>query len=81
MGCFLAAARPKQGLPHSQNIRQQSPCWILSKTYLCHLLQRGVRVVEGARLESVYMPKVYRGFESLPLCQNTVPKCSKTCQT
>jgi hypothetical protein len=28
---------------------------------------RGVRVVEGARLESVYTPKVYRGFESLPL--------------
>jgi hypothetical protein len=31
-------------------------------------LQRGVRVVEGARLESVYTPKGYRGFESLPLC-------------
>ncbi|GEM_PF-5048676 len=28
---------------------------------------RGVRVVEGARLESVYTPKGYRGFESLPL--------------
>jgi biopolymer transport protein ExbB len=27
-------------------------------------------VVEGARLESVYTPKVYRGFESLPLCIN-----------
>jgi hypothetical protein len=25
-------------------------------------------VVEGARLESVYSPKGYRGFESLPLC-------------
>jgi len=24
-------------------------------------------VVEGARLESVYTPKVYRGFESRPL--------------
>jgi hypothetical protein len=27
-------------------------------------------VVEGARLESVYTPKAYRGFESLPLCKN-----------
>ncbi len=32
------------------------------------LKQRGVRVVEGARLESVYTSKGYRGFESLPLC-------------
>ncbi|GEM_PF-1092606 len=31
---------------------------------------RGVRVVEGARLESVYTPKVYRGFESLSLRQS-----------
>ncbi len=31
-------------------------------------IQRGVRAVEGARLESVYTPKGYRGFESLPLC-------------
>jgi len=29
--------------------------------------RRGVRVVEGARLESVYTPKGYRGFESLSL--------------
>lgn len=28
---------------------------------------RGARVVEEARLESVCAPKVYRGFESLPL--------------
>ncbi len=27
-------------------------------------------MVEGARLESVYTPKAYRGFESLPLRQN-----------
>ncbi len=26
-------------------------------------------MVEGARLESVYTPKAYRGFESLPLCK------------
>ncbi len=32
-------------------------------------LRRGVRVVEGARLESVYRPKAYRGFESLSLRQ------------
>ena len=30
-------------------------------------LRRLVRVVEGARLESVYTPKGYRGFESLTL--------------
>ena len=28
---------------------------------------RGGRVVEGARLESVYTPQGYRGFESLSL--------------
>ena len=27
-------------------------------------------MVEGARLESVYTPKAYRGFESLPLCES-----------
>src|SRR3569623_597651 len=31
------------------------------------LSRRGVRAVEGARLESVCTPKAYRGFESLPL--------------
>jgi hypothetical protein len=31
-------------------------------------IERGVRVVEGVRLESVYTPQAYRGFESLPLC-------------
>ena len=31
---------------------------------------RLVRVVEGARLESVYTPKGYRGFESLSLREN-----------
>ncbi len=30
---------------------------------------RGVRAVEGARLESVYTLIAYRGFESLPLRQ------------
>ncbi len=32
-----------------------------------YFIRRGGRVVEGARLESVYTPKGYRGFESLPL--------------
>ena len=34
---------------------------------------RGVRVVEGARLESVYRSKAYRGFESRPLRQTQKP--------
>lgn len=34
--------------------------WLMS-------VRRDVRVVEGARLESVYIPKGYRGFESLSL--------------
>ncbi len=36
-------------------------------------IRRDVRVVEGARLESVYTV-TYRGFESLPLRQFQVPK-------
>ena len=36
-------------------------------TDIRNLKWRGGRVVEGARLESVYTPKGYRGFESLPL--------------
>ena len=40
--------------------------------YLCTSQNtwRGVRVVEGARLESVYRSKAYRGFESRPLRQS-----------
>ena len=37
--------------------------------------RRGVRVVEGARLESVYRSKAYRGFESRPLRQRNKKKC------
>ena len=33
---------------------------------------RDARVVEEARLESVYTPKVYRGFESHSLRLNTM---------
>ena len=32
-------------------------------------MRSGGRVVEGARLESEYTAKPYRGFESLPLRQ------------
>ena len=32
-------------------------------------------MVEGARLESEYTAKPYRGFESLPLRHITVPRC------
>ena len=35
-------------------------------------LRSGGRVVEGARLESEYTSKAYRGFESLPLRQTLV---------
>lgn len=35
-----------------------------------NLTRRGARVVEEARLESVYTPKVYRGFESRSLRSN-----------
>gem|GEM_PF-4794413 len=50
--------------------------------YLCTPLKtwRGVRVVEGARLESVYRPKAYRGFESLSLRRVKVLKCTKPCK-
>lgn len=34
-------------------------------------MRSGGRVVEGARLESEYTSKAYRGFESLPLRQRT----------
>ncbi len=37
--------------------------------YICHRKRRRVRVVEGARLESVYTSKAYREFESLRLRQ------------
>ena len=37
------------------------------------LNRRGVRVVEGARLESVYTPKGYRGFESPSLRKSKMP--------
>src|SRR3546814_15221526 len=40
-------------------------------------MRSGGRVVEGARLESEYTPKAYRGFESLPLRQAPVPTGSQ----
>jgi hypothetical protein len=38
-------------------------------------------VVERARLESVYTPKVYRGFESLPLRQVQYEKQIEACKS
>ena len=38
----------------------------------CHAARRGGRVVEGARLESVYRA-TYREFESHPLRQDYIP--------
>ncbi len=40
--------------------------------YHCGRFWRGVRVAEGARLESVYTVTPYRGFESLSLRQITI---------
>src|SRR5215213_7281622 len=42
--------------------RRSDPRWPLSSD-----MRSGGRVVEGARLESEYTAKPYRGFESLPL--------------
>ncbi len=44
-------------------------------------LRRGVRVVEGARLESVYTPKGYRGFESHSLRRCCHQKLIKACKS
>ena len=41
--------------------------------YFSHVFaRRDARVVEEARLESVYTPKVYRGFESRFLRSNSI---------
>ena len=42
-----------------------------------YMLRRAGRVVEGARLESVYTA-TYRGFESLALRHITVPSVNST---
>ncbi|MEY4203841.1 MAG: hypothetical protein RL013_1544, partial [Bacteroidota bacterium] len=42
---------------------------------------RVVRVVEGARLESVYTPKGYPGFESLTLRYKIAKKLSNACKS
>ena len=39
-----------------------------------NIIRRGGRVVEGARLESVYTSKGYRGFESRSLRLRKIPK-------
>ena len=48
-----------------------------SDVFLPPVKRRLVRVVEGARLESVYTSKGYRGFESLSLRWNQYQKKSK----
>jgi hypothetical protein len=45
------------------------------------LKRRLVRVVEGARLESVYTSKGYRGFESLSLRYSQYQRASKACKS
>ena len=40
--------------------------------YSAKPIWRDGRAVEGARLESVYTSKAYRGFESLPLRQTFI---------
>ena len=45
----------------------ESPAKRLGRPFQC--MRSGGRVVEGARLESEYTSKAYRGFESLPLRQ------------
>ena len=46
----------------------ESPAKRLGRAFQCNM-RSGGRVVEGARLESEYTSKAYRGFESLPLRQ------------
>ena len=49
------------------------------KVIILHRLtaRRGARVVEEARLESVYTPKAYRGFESRSLRKSETIKLEK----
>ena len=42
------------------------------------VMRRGARVVEEARLESVYTPKAYHGFESRSLRKEKMKKQLKT---
>ena len=41
------------------------------------MLRRGARVVEEARLESVYTPKAYHGFESRSLRDSQITNKNK----
>ncbi len=58
MGCIRSL-----GADHQTRELQPNGFWVT----LLPLLRRGVRAVEGARLESVCTLIAYRGFESLPL--------------
>lgn len=48
--------------------------FVICTRFWKQLIGRGARVVEEARLESVYTPKVYRGFESRSLRKFYVEK-------
>ena len=48
----------------------ESPAKRLGRAFI-QCMRSGGRVVEGARLESEYTAKPYRGFESLPLRQSS----------
>ena len=50
------------------NLADRAQRWYIANHW------RDVRVVEGARLESVYTFIAYRGFESLSLRQFRIPK-------
>ncbi len=48
---------------------------------MTHAAWRGARVAEEARLESVYTPKGYRGFESLSLRRNEEVSDENVCRS
>ena len=50
----------------------------LRKRLSSEVMRRGARVVEEARLESVYTPKAYHGFESRSLRSEKKMKQLKT---
>ncbi len=57
----------KKTVPIDLFLKWTLPPWTSCGNKQSNDFRRGVRVVESARLESVYTAKPYRGFESLPL--------------
>ena len=70
--CLRKYSKQYSKLRYEENYHNKVILFLFSEFFLCSLQpeikQRGGRVAEGARLESVYMA-TYRGFESLPLCK------------